>query len=242
MSNIIKYNLVVEDKVSSYPVGNNKNKSDLKNLELDIKNKESEILDKAKKESDKIINEAKRKAELYLEEAYDKAKQIFDDSRSSGYEEGYSKGYLEGKKVADELINEANEIKKEYLRNKKTILKEIEKDVIELVVKNCEKILNKKLDEDKETIISVISKGLDNLDVTDSVTIKVSKYDYDVVELSKDRILVMASLIEDIFIKIDNKLEKGDCIIETDKGSVDVSVKSQLEEMKEILYNLLNSE
>jgi len=52
----------------------------------------------------------------------------------------------------------------------------------------------------------------------------------------------MASLIEDIEVKIDNKLVRGNCIVETSKGNVDVSIDSQLEEMKTIVNMLLNRE
>ena len=60
--------------------------------------------------------------------------------------------------------------------------------------------------------------------------------------MSRQRILAMANLVEDIEIRIDSTLSKGGCIIEGSKGNVDVSVGTQIEEMKKLLTTLLNSE
>ena len=243
MSSVIKYNFVVEDSIPSFETKSNEDTNNDELIKLKQKEKldretSRKIIDDAKKEANRIIENAEKRANEYVEETYIKAKEIIDNSKS----EGYNKGYQEGKKVADELIEEANGIKLKYLEKSKEILKEIEKDVIDLVIYNCENILNMKLDEDKETIISIILKGLDNLNSSDSLIIRVSKDDYNVVELSKDRIIAMAGLVEDIEIKIDTKLKCGGCIIESKKGSVDVSLNSQINEMKIVLNNLLNCE
>ncbi len=205
-------------------------------------NEYNQIINKAKKKAENILDDANTKAEMILKETYDKSKDIIDKSKRDGFNEGYTKGYNEGKVDSDELIREANKIKKEYLNKKHRSIKQIEEQVIELVIDICEKIVNKKLKEDEEIIINMVSKGLKGLDNSGDIVIKVSQDDYKVVDLLKDRIASTASLIKGITIKSDINIEKGGCIIETSKGSVDVGLKTQINEVEKLLYNILNSE
>jgi len=241
LSSIIKSSQVIEGK-SNYSQNVLDSTKKINEAKLNAAKEYEDIIIKAKEEAEKIISEAEKNTEKFLEETYLKSKAILDESKERGFNEGYDIGYNEGKKVSDELIEEANEIKRDYLKEKDRVLKSIENDVIDLVLTISEKIIYQKLEDDKEVIISIILKGLDSLNARDKVIIRVAKEDYDIIELSKKRLLAMASLIEDIEVKIDNKLVRGNCIVETSKGNVDVSIDSQLEEMKTIVNMLLNRE
>ena len=37
-------------------------------------------------------------------------------------------------------------------------------------------------------------------------------------------------------------MKKGDCVLETSKGNIDVSLREQLGEIKDLLYTILNNE
>ena len=216
----------------------------------EIKQKYNSIVKKANDEADKILEKANEQRENYLNEAYEKSKSLFNEFRdkgfkegfNEGYEHGYTKGYNEGKTASDKLIEESITIKNEYLNTKQNIYHEIEEDVIQLVINICEKIIYEKVDEDKEYIVTLILKGIDSLTATENLVIRVPKEDYDIVEMSKNKILAKASLVKDIEIKVDNNLNKGDCIIETSSGSVDMSIKDQVDKVKALLNTILSSE
>ncbi|KGG80757.1 hypothetical protein Y919_04385 [Caloranaerobacter azorensis H53214] len=241
MSNIIKsYRVIVETPVTKDSVEDNIN--NIEKIMEDAWKKHDEIINKAKAEAEMLLNEARENADAIMEKTYEKSRLVIEESKQKGYEEGYKKGYEEGCIEAEKIIKEANSIKREYLQKRAAYLKQLEKDIVELVISISEKIINQKLDDDREVIISIILKGLENLLVSDKVIIRVSKDDYDVVELAKERLLAEASLIEDIKVKIDNNLQKGSCIIETERGCVDVGINTQIETMKKTLKDILNSE
>lgn len=208
------------------------------------------IISKAEVESQEIIEDAKEQHESMINIAYNRAKKITDESRENGfneghkigYNEGYEKGYSEGKTVSDELIKDSLTIKEGYIYDKNNLLKDLEEDIIDLVINIYEKVINQKTEEDSEIIISLVLNGIRNLDLTEKLTIIASKEDYDILEMSKDIILAKASMISELNIKYDISFEKGDCILETSKGNIDVSIKKQLEEVKELLITILNNE
>ncbi len=200
------------------------------------------IIEDSKLEAESIISQARKDAEKVLEETHERAKNICIKANDDGYNSGFEKGYNEGKIISDDLIVEANQIKKDYFKERDTFFSHIEEDIISMIMSICEKIVNQKLIDDEETIISIVLKGINSLNVKEKLIIWVSKYDYDIVEMSKQRIMAMANLVEDIELRIDSTLLKGGCIIEGSKGNVDVSIETQIEEMKKLLTILLNSE
>lgn len=243
MSSIIKSSQVRIVK-STQPIINrqNANEEDIVAKIAEAEILASKILEDAKIDADSIVSLARKDAEKVLEDTHERARIICDKANEDGYNAGFEKGYAEGKDTSDKLILEANEIKKGYLREREIVLSNIEEDVINMIMSLCEKIINQKLSDDEETIIPIILKGIESLNVKENLLIKVSKDDYNIVDMSRQRILAMANLVEDIEIRIDSTLSKGGCIIEGSKGNVDVSVGTQIEEMKKLLTTLLNSE
>lgn len=259
MSSIIKSFRVIETEPvnsmkSSY---NEEEKIDEKIIEAIIieakekaKQEYEKIINEAKEESLKITEEAEEQKESMINSAYIRSKEVLEQSKEDGYSkgyevgfnEGYEKGYSEGKSKSDNLISEALEIKNGYLYKKENLLTDLEEDIIELVISVYEKIINKKNEEDTEMIISLVLNGIKSLDLTDKLTIITSKEDFSILEMARDEILAKASMISHLDIKYDISLEKGDCILETSKGNIDVSLNNQLDEVKELLTTILNNE
>mgnify|MGYP003799718107 CR=1 FL=1 len=253
LSNIIKSTRVIESNIIS---------KDEKDAEIAIddalleeaRERYEEIIINANKKSNDIINSAYEKSEEVLNDSYERAQEIFKDFEvkgydkghkngyKEGYELGYEKGYKEGKKDSEGLISEALDIKQYYIEKRNRLLKDLEEDIIQLVISVYEKVLYEKVEEDEKLIISLILNGIDNLEISEKLTIIVSQEDYDVVEKSRDIILAKASLVDEIDIRINSDMVKGDCILETSKGNVDVSIHNQLEEIKDLLLTILSNE
>ena len=229
----------------------NKTKYEYEKIINTAKQQADDILSKAIHEASEgkasIIESAKREAENLKEEKKKEGHgEGYREGYESGFHEGNSKGYEEGfsqgRSESEKLIEEANKIKKEYLQEREKTLGSIEKDVISLVLHTCEKILNQSLIENEETIVDLVLKGIASLDNKDSVIVRVSKEDFEKVEESKENILSKASLIESLDIKWDSNLQKGECVVESSKGSVEVSISTQIDKMKEMIEELLDSE
>lgn len=258
MSNIIKSSRILEKDEISMDTSNFKQKDsfitqakvEYHQIIDDAKLKSKEILEKAIKHKESIIEDGENEKESLIQDAYERSKDILEKNKKDGYkkgykegyDEGYSKGYKEGKKNADKIIEEALEIKQGYFDDRKNLLVELEKDLIQLVTEIYEKIIREKTEEDSDLIVSLVLNGIESLDITDKLTIIASQEDYDILEMSRDLILAKASMISNLDIKYDTTMEKGDCILETPKGNIDASLKNQLAEVKEILYSVLNNE
>lgn len=255
MSKVIKSFRVIEKENINNEVSTENNYIDFEKEYIEkyvaLGRKEYEkIVTEAKVKSIEIIDKAEDKKESLIHDAYNRAKEVLEMSRDKGYkegfeagfQEGYEKGYDEGKIVSDNLIEESLKIKNKYIEKKARLIEELESDIIQLVIEILEKVINKKNKEDNELIISLVLNGINNLDTTDKLTVITSKEDYDILDMNRDVLLAKASMITELVLKYDMTFEKGDCVIETSKGNIDVSLKNQLEEVEELLTTILNNE
>jgi flagellar assembly protein FliH len=186
--------------------------------------------------------EAQRQAAGIVHKAHQEAAATFEKAKHEGYLEGKELGFTEGKLSADALIQEALQLK-EYVQLRETsLLKEVEKDVNALILQIVENILNMKVEDCEDVIMGLVKLGLDKCTYTDQLIIRVSPEDYGYVIASKNKILCLAENISDLEIKQDASLKKGSCVIDTISGSVDSSIETQLQHIKDIFLELLESE
>lgn len=198
-----------------------------------------DIINTANLDAKDIIDTARNDGEKIVSDAYDKSKEILEKARKDGYNEGVDKGFEEGKRISDEIIQDALNIKEEWKKLREQLYKESEGEMVNLVMETIKKMVDIKLQDDHEFILGLISKGLEKVSYTDNLTIRVSGEDYGYAISFKDRILALAENIDDIEIKQDNSLKSGSCVIDTDAGSVDSSIWNQFEEVKTMFEQLL---
>ncbi len=262
MSKVIKSFRVIEREI--IPEKTDKEEVEIKEEDTITANQDiyrEVIIEKAEKEAEqlrsiaeeykeKTIEDANLQASRIIEKAKEEASSIGEQAHKEGYssgltsgrEEGYASGYSEGKLEADKLIGQALEIKNTNLNTRDNLLLESEKDIINLVNEIYKKVFYEKTDQDEDMILSLILEGLKNLESVENLTIIVSKEDYEKVLDEKNIILAQASLINNLEIKYDIAMVKGDCVLETPKGNIDISLREQIAEIERLLKNILDNE
>lgn len=254
LSNIIKKFRVIEDnslpEENSYSESNVVSSAVYDEMQKKAMEKYDEIILKANNEAEKILDEAYKECDERLNGVYDKAKIIYQENKEKGHttgfeigkEEGFNKGYLEGEQEAEKIIDEALNIKKEYINRKNNLLRDSEDQLINLVIAVYEKVLYNKVDEDKGLIESLVVDVVDDLEIKGKLTIIVSEYDHENLEKHKKLILAKTTLIDEIDIRTDKNMDKGDCILETSKGNIDISISKQLDEVNDLILTILKNE
>ncbi|KAB3535884.1 hypothetical protein F8154_05040 [Alkaliphilus pronyensis] len=239
--NEIKLNNII--KLHSNEEAVNEEEIDTCNDEANKINEELEaMLNEAKEEAQRIIEEAKKEAAFILGEAYEDSKNIFENAKREGYSAGIAEGKDLGHQEVAEHIDEAKNIKLQALEEKNRAIKEAEKDVVKLVIECVNKIINYKLEEDNSLLLEVIRAGLEKSTFTESIVIRVSKADYDLVNTEKNKIFMMTDGIEKMDVRCDASLPSGGVMIETLSGTIDSSISTQIKAIEKILTDITISE
>ncbi|MCI8950317.1 MAG: flagellar biosynthesis/type III secretory pathway protein [Lachnospiraceae bacterium] len=202
-------------------------------------------------EAKKALEEAKKEAEEILEQAKEEAQQEFLKAREEGRQQGYEEGYLEGKKKGEEECRESfRQDVQEFEADIKQALRSVEIAKEKCVrtyldeLKDCaiaigEKVIHISLRSSGEVIKQMIIAATEKLKKTAWVKIYIDKCDYDLMmEADADILDELSHLSDNIKFIVMDKEERGNCIIEMPEEIVDVSVNTQIENIKDILEHV----
>lgn len=206
----------------------------------------SEVMEQAENEKEMMLAKAREQAEKIIIDAQEESQKLFEETKQKGYQQGFDEGFEKGQQQGydemTELIDEAAVLKQEVLDEKETMLQNLEKEVIELVIKTARRVIQSELQDNQELIFNLIEEGLRECNYTENLIIHVSEMDYDLVYAYKNRIYLMTDGIRDIDIRSDPSMGPGSVIIETVSGQVDASVETQIKKIESIFSDLLQSE
>lgn len=208
-----------------------------------------EIMDNAQAVADRLIADARSSARALENEAMQNTGAMYESAKKKGHEEGFEagfdEGYAEGARQAEELIEQANleledalEIKRQLHIKRKEFYIQNEAEIINLVLAISKKVIGREI-SDGNYIESLIEGAMSQLNYATEIVLRVSEHDFDSATLAKPKILAMAERIENLEIKVDYALPQGSCIIDTDTGSIDSSIKTQLEGIEALFNNIL---
>lgn len=241
-----EYALSPEDDVSqSYPAESGEQ------LQEDFSGVDQELFAQMKEEAERTLEDAKREAQEIVQAAREQASQILEEARTEGYKEGYGNGYQDGEERAGEACRaEFQKTLSGFQADMRQAIRSVDIAKENCVrayldeLKNCaiavgEKVIHISLKSSGEVIKQMIISATEKLKKTAWVKIYIDKCDYDMMMEADTGILdELSRLSDNIKFIVMDKEERGSCIIEMPEEIVDVSVNTQIENIKDILENI----
>lgn len=206
------------------------------------KHEANKILEDADLEYEQKMTSAQSSSDAIVSNAYDQAKGIMEQSKAEGYQDGYNRGIEDSREIAKQIVDEALLIKEEWAQMRQEIMKDTEAEMVHLVFEAVEKILDYKIETDQTLIETLIKQGIGRVTKSHLVSIRVSNEDYNHALSIKPMIIATSDKIEDIEIKRDPTLPNGSCIIDTESGSIDSGIHTQIEQLKSLFEDLLKGD
>ncbi|HZX45994.1 MAG TPA: FliH/SctL family protein [Clostridia bacterium] len=205
-----------------------------------------------------ILENARERAAQIITRAEEKSREIYERAKQEGYEKGYEEGYEEGERkgfadghdrgrqqglaTVDEIMEEAVEIRRRALETKERMVREAEAEVVRIVIEIAKKVLGEQVKTDREAVLGLVRKALEKCTYTNSVTLKVSPDDYDVVVSYKKKLLAEAEGITQLDIEAEETMSRGSCLIETNAGVIDAGIEAQMTRIEHIFKELTSYE
>ncbi|MGB9866830.1 MAG: FliH/SctL family protein [Bacillota bacterium] len=182
-----------------------------------------------------------QQADPRLEELIRQAQLIAAEERKAaaaqGFAEGFKEGLAQGAHEAlcrlSEVLRQAEQLLAEAKRARETAVKDLEPEIISLACSVAERIVKKTVELDPETVVRVAKHVLESAQLQPPVTIKVSAEDLEVLRERVDELKAVVGGHVDL--SPDGSVSRGGCIAESQVGSVDGDLLTQLENIKKQL-------
>ena len=207
-----------------------------------IKKKNDEALEikqKAEDNANTILEDAKLNAKNIESEIQDKETQILNDARKRGYQDGWEEGINKGSDEVKRLVERIQVILDSSIQKRNEIFIETEQQIVGLVLLIAKKVIKVISENQKNVVINNVIQALRKLKSRGEVAIRVNLSDLELTSSHKRDFIEMVEGIKSIKILEDSTVDRGGCIIDTDFGSIDARISSQLHEIEDKILELM---
>lgn len=250
MSNLFKSGFPGIKSVDAEPFVIDANKRQIKTPEVtgkiirpidEVKQEEEDSVDTV--ENEELLNEAMDMAKELREDAVNRASKIIEDAKAEaeaikensykeGYEKGLQDGSMEAMKRADEYMENLQREQQILIEKNQEVLEANVADAQEKMVNlSCaliEKLTGILVDQYKPVMLHIINNALNDSDGSKNITIRVGEENYTYIQDNYDRLSGAANPNISIELYSDSKLNKRQCIIESENGIIDLSMDIQV--------------
>jgi flagellar assembly protein FliH len=154
------------------------------------------------------------------------------------YQAGFRKGEAAGRSQVELLLQRLAATIEEMGSLRACFRREAETDLLKLAVAIARRILHRELTVDPETIEGLIKAALERLQSQDTFRVRV----HPSLEPAVRNCLERSGPARRIEVIADRTREPGDVVFETERGSLDASITTQLEEIERGLADRLRRE
>lgn len=182
---------------------------------LDAQSRARQIIEEAN------ILAAKIRAEA--EEILSQVKAEMEKSKAKGFNEGREEGLGE----ATSLLVRLEAIKEKFYNS-------AEADIIRLVMAIAEKVIGRIVHENTEAIKSIVKQALESA-LGEKIVIRLNPNDYKVVTANDFEFRDMLDRTKRITFKEDDSITRGGCVVETEVGTIDARLETQLKAIRKAL-------
>lgn len=207
------------------------------NLVQESKEKAKRDEEEARHNAEQIVERAKLEVERMVKEAELRVAEIEHEAYQKGYDAGREVGFKKGQAEVRRLIDRLGTIVGQAIDVREDIIAASEKQMVDMILLIARKVIKDEIVERKEVVLNNIREALRRIKDRDRVDIRVNFSDLELTTAHKDELIKMMESLRKVNIYEDSRIDRGGCIIETDVGSIDARISTQLKEMEEAIRN-----
>ncbi len=186
----------------------------------------------AENQASTIIQNAKDEAAKILAEAQSEKEKIKSEAQKEGFEKGHEDGYQNGVVEVDRLVERMHKILEAVMQRRDEILQDTESQIVELIILMARKVIKIISENQKNVIMANTLAALKKVKTRGIVTLRVNLEDVKLTSAHVKEFIQHVENVQGINVLEDSSVEKGGCIVETDFGSIDARISSQLTELE----------
>ena len=160
---------------------------------------------------------------------------IEQEAYEKSFAQGEKDGFEFGEKKAIKIIENIENIFNEIASLKHDVLKQQEREIIDLIFAVAEKIVHHEVRSKESVIKNAILDALKLAVEKSKVVFNVNPDDYDYVEKLRPEIFNQNKGLKSIIVTSDPGVSRGGCYLETPYGNIDATIESKLEKIYQCL-------
>lgn len=194
------------------------------------------IVDRAAGDAENLIRHAQRKALELVEAAQAQVAALESDARASGHEQGYTAGKSAAEDELEPVITTIRELIESVRAQRAAVIAGAEPELAKLAMAIAERIVHTELQTNQNVVVENVRQALTRLVSHEVVTLRVNPVDLDTIRHRRDDIVAVGD-VEHLRIVEDQRVDRGGVIVETDAGTIDSKISTQLREARRAILS-----
>ncbi|MHB8197346.1 MAG: FliH/SctL family protein [Vulcanimicrobiaceae bacterium] len=193
------------------------------------------LIDSAEMQAQALIDDARERSLSLLTDAERRVSALEADAR----ERGFAQGEHDGLAVADAQMNEMIVTMRGLVdmarQERHKIVESAEPEIVKLALAVAERVVHRQISVEPEIVVENVRSAITRLLAREAVTVRVSPADLETMRGHRDSLLADHD-IERLHIVEDQRVDRGGVVIETDSGTIDAKIATQLREARRALH------
>ncbi|MBV8488944.1 MAG: hypothetical protein JO199_00340 [Candidatus Eremiobacteraeota bacterium] len=194
------------------------------------------LIDTAESDAEALLQHAAQRARELVERANARIAEMEAQARAKGHEEGVAAGHAAARAELAESVEALQELVTNALAARHEIVESAEPELVNLAIAIAERVVHEHLSMSTTAVAENVRHALTRLIGREVVTLRVNPADLETIRLHRDTIASSGD-VEHLRIVEDARVDRGGVIVETEAGTIDAKVSTQLREARRALQN-----
>lgn len=193
------------------------------------------ILDDATRHAEELLADAHNRARTLVEDAAARADAIALDARKRGHDEGFQVGRDAADREMNEMLVTMRGLLEMARAERHKLMQEAEPELVRLALGIAERVLHQQVALDRAVVVEMAKTAIARLIERDRVTVRVNPADLERMREHREELMAIGE-IRNLRIVEDQRVDRGGVVVDTDAGTIDARIATQLEETRKVLH------
>jgi flagellar assembly protein FliH len=182
-----------------------------------------------------LLDDAHARVALMIADAAARADALLEATKAQAHADGYA----EGTAAADREMSAMTETMRNLVDmarvERHKLMEDAEPELVRLAIGIAERVLHQQIALDRGVVVEMAKVAIARLVERESVTVRVNPGDLERMREHRDEFLSSGD-IKNFRVIEDQRVDRGGVVVETDGGTIDARIGTQLNEAKRVLH------
>jgi flagellar assembly protein FliH len=200
-----------------------------------IKAQAQALLDEAAHNAEALLADAHARARAMVEDAAVRAEGIAAEARGKAHDEGFAAGRAQADGEMHEMLATMRGLLEMARLERHKMIESAEPELVRLALGIAERVLHQQIALDRGVVVEMAKTAIARLIERDTVTVRVNPADLERMREHREELIAIGD-IRNLRVVEDKRVDRGGVVIETEAGTIDARIGTQLEEARKVLH------
>ncbi|GAB3067348.1 flagellar assembly protein FliH [Virgibacillus ainsalahensis] len=229
-------NKIIKIKPIELPVETSRNRQEQEEIieiQNELQNSQEQLLS-IQHQKEKLVNEMENEKKQWGR----KKQQLMEEAKQEGYRAGFSEGREESLAKYKKLLDKANSITNEAIKDYHSTIDKSEEAILDLSVNAAEKIMKQQMTNVPESFLSIVKAAIETVKDQSVISINLNPANYEHVLKQKDELVRILEGETKLAIYVTEEISENGCLIRHPFGEIDASIDTQLQQIRAVLHEI----